>query len=157
MRVAVMGSGGIGGIVGGRLASSGADVIFIARGAHLRAMQSSGLKVLSQLGDVTLPRVQAMDNPSGQAPVDFVIFAVKGPDTIDWRVTFVRVLAFDPVGRPPGTIGRAFALGNDALHAKQAGVPEDNRAFGLDVIGEVDAVFDVAQQLGQRRASILKP
>jgi 2-dehydropantoate 2-reductase len=82
MRVAVMGSGGIGGIVGGRLASSGADVVFIARGAHLRALRSSGLKVLSQLGDVTLPRVQATDNPSGQAPADFVIFAVKGPDTI---------------------------------------------------------------------------
>src|SRR5262245_42368378 len=81
MRVAVMGTGGIGGIVGGRLASSGRDVVFIARGAHLRAMHSSGLKVLSELGDVTLPRVQATDNPVGEAPADIVIFTVKGPDT----------------------------------------------------------------------------
>lgn len=81
MRVAVMGSGSIGGTIGARLASSGVDVIFITRGAHLRAMQSSGLKVLSQLGDVILPRVRATDNPSGQAPADFVIFSVKGPDT----------------------------------------------------------------------------
>src|SRR5262245_3884021 len=45
MRIAIMGSGGIGGVVGGKLASSGTDVVFIARGVHLRAMQSSGLKV----------------------------------------------------------------------------------------------------------------
>jgi 2-dehydropantoate 2-reductase len=81
MRVAIMGSGSIGGFVGGRLASSGAEVLFIARGAHLRAMQSSGLRILSQTGDVILPRVHATDDPSGQAPADFVIFTVKGPDT----------------------------------------------------------------------------
>ena len=80
MRIAVMGSGSIGGLVGGRLAVSGADVLFIARGAHLRSMQTTGLKIISSLGDSTLPRVQATDNPRGQAPVDFVIFTVKGPD-----------------------------------------------------------------------------
>lgn len=50
MRVAIMGSGGIGGIIGGRLASAGADVLFIARGAHLRALQTAGLNIISEGG-----------------------------------------------------------------------------------------------------------
>src|SRR5262245_57927186 len=64
MRIAIMGSGGIGGIVGGKLALSGTDVVFIARGAHLRAMQSSGLQILSDLGNVAVPRVHATDDPA---------------------------------------------------------------------------------------------
>ena len=55
MRIAVMGTGGIGGFCGAKLAAKGADVFFIARGEHLNAMQSSGLKLLSALGDVTFP------------------------------------------------------------------------------------------------------
>lgn len=81
MRIAIMGSGSIGGLVGGRLASCGADVLFVARGAHLQALQASGLRILSEAGDVGLSRVDATDDPRGRQPVDFVIFAVKGPDT----------------------------------------------------------------------------
>jgi 2-dehydropantoate 2-reductase len=76
-----MGSGSIGGLVGGRLASAGADVLFLARGAHLRALKDSGLRILSEAGDVHLPLVDATDDPRGREPVDFVIFTVKGPDT----------------------------------------------------------------------------
>lgn len=81
MRIAVMGSGGVGGLVGGRLAATGIEVLFIARGAHLEAMQTSGLRLLSALGDVSLSHVEATDDPKGKQPVDFVIFTVKGPDT----------------------------------------------------------------------------
>lgn len=81
MRIAVMGSGGLGGLFGGLFQQAGADVLFIARGAHLEAMQTSGLKVLSELGDVSLDKVAAVADPSGQAPADFVIFTVKGQDT----------------------------------------------------------------------------
>jgi 2-dehydropantoate 2-reductase len=81
MRIAVKGSGGIGGLIGGRLAAAGIEVLFIARGAHLQAMQTSGLRVSSALGDVSLPHVDATDDPKGRQPVDFVIFTVKGPDT----------------------------------------------------------------------------
>jgi 2-dehydropantoate 2-reductase len=81
MRVAVMGSGGIGGYIGGRLAARGTEVLFIARGAHLRAMQTSGLRVFSGLGDVSLPNVAATDDPTDRQPVEFVIFTVKGQDT----------------------------------------------------------------------------
>jgi 2-dehydropantoate 2-reductase len=80
MRVAIMGSGSIGGLVGGRLASAGAEVLFLARGAHLEALRASGLRILGE-SEVSLPRVDATDDPRGRQPVDFVIFTVKGPDT----------------------------------------------------------------------------
>lgn len=81
MRVAIMGSGGLGGLLGARLAASGVDVMFIARGAHLRAMQTAGLRILSEQGDVHIPEVEATADPGGKPPVDFVVFTVKGPDT----------------------------------------------------------------------------
>ena len=81
MRVAVMGVGGIGGCIGGRLAAAGADVLFLARGAHLEALQRHGLRLTSALGDLHLSPVRARAGPTGEPPADFVIFAVKGPDT----------------------------------------------------------------------------
>jgi 2-dehydropantoate 2-reductase len=81
MRIAMMGSGGIGGYIGARLAQSGEDVVFIARGAHLEAMRRSGLRLKSQLGDVVLRSVSATETPAEIGPVDIVIFAVKLYDT----------------------------------------------------------------------------
>ena len=77
MRIAVVGAGGVGGGYGAALAKAGADVTFIARGAHLAAMKSAGLKVLSPRGDVHLVPTQATDNPAGIGKVDFVLFCVK--------------------------------------------------------------------------------
>ena len=77
MRIAVVGTGGVGGYFGGRLAAAGADVAFIARGAHLAAMRSNGLRIVSPKGDVHVPRVHATDRPSDIGPVDVVLFAVK--------------------------------------------------------------------------------
>lgn len=81
MRIAVMGSGGLGGLFGALMASAGAEVLFIARGEHLEAMQATGLKLLSDLGEVTLDNVDATDDPVGKPIVDYVIFTVKGQDT----------------------------------------------------------------------------
>ena len=81
MRVVVMGSGGIGGLCGARLAAVGADVMFIARGEHLQSMQTSGLQLKSSQGDVILDKVAAVDDPRGKPTADIVLFTVKGPDT----------------------------------------------------------------------------
>ena len=54
MKVLIMGTGGIGGYYGARLAQAGAEVFFIARGAHLKAIQEKGLFVKSVLGDFHL-------------------------------------------------------------------------------------------------------
>jgi len=72
-----MGTGGVGGYFGARLAQAGNDVTFIARGAHLAALRDHGLKVESAAGAMHLPRVQATDNPAEVAPVDVVMFCVK--------------------------------------------------------------------------------
>ncbi len=81
MRVAIMGSGGVGAYVGGRLQAAGEDVAFIARGPHLEALQRNGLQLESPLHPLHLERVLATDNPSEIGPVDLIVFAVKLWDT----------------------------------------------------------------------------
>jgi 2-dehydropantoate 2-reductase len=77
MRIAVIGAGGVGGGFGVALAKAGADVTFLARGAHLAAMKSTGLKVGGGRGDSHLVPTQATDNPAEIGHVDFVLFCVK--------------------------------------------------------------------------------
>lgn len=77
MRIAVIGAGGVGGAFGAALAKAGGDVTFVARGAHLAAMQSSGLKVLGPRGDTHLVPTQATSDPASIGPVDIVLFCVK--------------------------------------------------------------------------------
>lgn len=81
MRIAIMGSGGVGGYFGARLAQGGADVTFIARGAHLAAMRESGLRIESPLGDLHIVKPQVTDDPGTVGPVDLVLFSVKLWDT----------------------------------------------------------------------------
>jgi len=77
MRIAVFGSGGVGGYFGGRLAQAGEDVVFIARGKHLQAMREKGLEVESILGDFVVKDIDASDDPARIDPVDVVLVAVK--------------------------------------------------------------------------------
>jgi 2-dehydropantoate 2-reductase len=81
MRVAVMGTGGVGGYFGTRLALGGCEVTFIARGAHLAAIRQHGLKVESALGDVHVAPARATDDPTAVGTVDLVLFGVKLWDT----------------------------------------------------------------------------
>ena len=81
MKIAIVGSGGVGGYFGGRLAAAGADITFLARGAHLDALRARGLRIISPKGDVYLPSVKAAGDTSEIGPVDIVIFAVKLYDT----------------------------------------------------------------------------
>jgi 2-dehydropantoate 2-reductase len=77
MRIAVIGAGGVGGAFGAALAKGGADVTFLARGAHLKAMRENGLKVLGPRGDIHLQPTKATDDPAAIGPVDVVLFCVK--------------------------------------------------------------------------------
>jgi 2-dehydropantoate 2-reductase len=108
MRIAVVGAGGVGGYFGGRLAASGADVHFVARGAHLRAMQQSGLRLISPKGDVHVPRISASDDPAAIGPVDVVMFAVKLYDT-------ERAVGMLPPLIGPRTIVLPFQNGVDGV------------------------------------------
>jgi 2-dehydropantoate 2-reductase len=97
VKIAIFGSGGVGGYFGGRLAAAGEDVTFLARGAHLKALQDGGMHIESPNGALDLPKVQATDRPQAVGPVDIVLFTVKlydvdaaaatlgpliGPDTV---------------------------------------------------------------------------
>ena len=90
MRIAIMGSGGLGGYFGARLSNGGADVHFIARGAHLAAMRTEGLRIEGPTS-IHLTRVNATDNASEIGVVDIVMLCVKLWDT-DTAVQQIRPL-----------------------------------------------------------------
>ncbi len=96
MRIAIAGAGAIGGYLGARLAKNGADVVLFARGAHLKAMQDRGLRVVSPDGDFEVTP-QATGDLDAIGRVDVVFLGVKahglttlapqigsllGPDTV---------------------------------------------------------------------------
>jgi len=81
MRIAIFGSGGVGGYFGGRLAYAGEDVTFIARGEHLRAIRDKGLKVDSLNGDLVVYPATATDDVNEVGKVDLVVVGVKA-----WQV-----------------------------------------------------------------------
>ena len=77
MRIAVLGTGGIGGYFGGRLAASGHEVGFVARGPHLAAIRDHGLVVTSVAGDFSVEPAHATDDAASIGVVDAVLLAVK--------------------------------------------------------------------------------
>jgi 2-dehydropantoate 2-reductase len=77
MKIAIMGTGGVGGYYGGLLAAAGQDVTFIARGAHLESIRDKGLQIKSVHGDFTVFPAKATDRPAEIGPVDLVIVATK--------------------------------------------------------------------------------
>src|SRR5690242_5187768 len=80
VKVVVIGAGGVGGYVGGRLAAAGHDVGLVARGAHLAALKDHGLQVNSVKGDVHV-EVQVAEDPASFGPSDVVLVCVKAFDT----------------------------------------------------------------------------
>lgn len=122
MRIAIFGSGGVGGYFGGRLAQTGEDVHFIARGAHLAAMRDRSLRVSSIAGDFEVRPVQATDDPASIGPVDLVLLAVKA-----WQI---------------GEAARAMQplIGNDTMV-----VPLEN---GVEAPEELAAVLGARHAMG---------
>lgn len=82
IKIAVIGTGGVGGYFGGRLAMAGNDVAFIARGEHMRTMKENGLHVKSIKGDFVINPVKVTDQFGEINPPDLVILTVKA-----WQVT----------------------------------------------------------------------
>ncbi len=77
MKIAIIGSGGVGGYFGAKLAQAGFDVTFLARGAHLNSLKSSGLKVKSILGDFHINHIKATDKISDIGKADLIVLGVK--------------------------------------------------------------------------------
>jgi 2-dehydropantoate 2-reductase len=152
MKIAVIGSGGVGGYFGGRLAAAGNDVTFVARGAHLQAMKSNGLKVLSALGDFHLNKVKCTDDTATIGPVDIVMIAVKlwstedavaaakpliGPDTavVSFQNGIIAVDTILPVYGREHTMG---GVANIAALIEEAGVIRHNGNMASLIFAELD-------------------
>jgi 2-dehydropantoate 2-reductase len=92
MKIAVIGSGGVGGYFGGRLAEAGFDVTFLARGEHLRAIRSNGLRVYSILGDFHIPEAKAVGRMEEIASPDLVVLCVKAWQIVEIRDELSKIL-----------------------------------------------------------------
>jgi len=98
MRVAIVGAGSIGAVLGAKLAASGHEVVLVARGAHLEAMRAAGLTLVDHVGGASATyRLAASDDPGAFGEQDLVVIGLKahaipamlprmrplvGPDTV---------------------------------------------------------------------------
>ena len=163
MRFAMMGSGGVGGYFGARLAEAGADVAFVARGSHLAAMRDGGLRVFSPLGDIHVKPVTASDDPAAIGPVDVVLFAVKLYDVEAAGAAIAPLIGADTVvvslqngvdaeERLAPIVGAKHVMGGIAYifaAIEEPGVIRHGGAMARIVLGEMDG------RPGQRAAAIL--
>jgi 2-dehydropantoate 2-reductase len=152
MKILVFGTGGLGGYFGARLAASGADVTFVARGEHLKAIRTHGLQIRSSLGDLLLKPATATDDPAGAGTVDLVMIGVKLWDTeaaVDAVAPAVgpqtAVVSFqngvDAVDLLIGKYGRERVLGGIAHIAaviEAPGVIRHNGTMQRLTFGELD-------------------
>jgi len=171
MRIVMMGSGGVGGYFGGRMAAAGCDVTFIARGRHLQAIRDHGLKIASRdMGDVIVAPAKATDSPEEVGAVDYVIVAVKLWDTEATGRAIVPLLGPDTtvVSLQNGVeademlasiVGRERLIGGVAFIASSIAEPGVIRHIGTMqrvVIGEhgggssprVDALWQALREAG---------
>ena len=81
MRIAVMGTGAVGGYFGARLAAAFNDVAFLARGLHLTTMRQEGLRLESPQGNLQIRDAVFSEDPAQVGAVDLVLFCVKSYDT----------------------------------------------------------------------------
>jgi 2-dehydropantoate 2-reductase len=153
MRIAIVGSGGVGGYFGGRLAAAGANVTFLARGAHLEAMRARGLRITSPKGDVHLPQVNVAADTREIGPVDIVLFAVKLYDTESALAALMPLLGpataviplqngVDSVALVTRAVGPAHAAGGTCYVSAVISEPGVIKHTAMDhlIFGELDRV-----------------
>lgn len=160
MRVAVVGSGAVGGYYGALLARDGHDVVFIARGAHLEAIRASGLRLVGPLGDWVV-RGEAVEHPGDAGPSDLVLVAVKTYDNdtalpmlppLVGESTVVLTLqnGVDSPGQVASVLGTSSVLGGAAYIATAIAAPgliEQTGTYRRIAFGEV---FDLAGTITPR-------
>ena len=161
MRIAVIGTGGVGGAFGAALAQAGGDVTFVARGAHLAAMREHGLRIEGDRGNILIHPVQATDDPSTIGPVDIVLFCVKlwdvetagaailpliGPDT----AVIPLQNGIDAPDRLAPIIGRGALMGGTVGVSATIGEPGLIRQTGTVMMMRFGEFDGSASARGQR-------
>lgn len=165
MRIAIMGTGGMGAFYGGQLAASGSDVTFIARGEHLKAIQNAGLRLTGPDTDICINPAKATDDPATIGPVDVVLFCVKlysaetaaelikpmvGPDTMVISV----MNGVDGPDRIAKILGREHVVGGSAYAAatiEGPGVVGFRKGPSRLVFGELDGTISTRVQDFQKQ------
>jgi 2-dehydropantoate 2-reductase len=144
MRIAILGSGAVGGYYGALLARAGHDVTFIARGAHLAAIREKGLQVRSgTVGDFVV-RAAAEQDTTRVGPVDVVLVAVKAYDN-DTALPMIR-----PMLRP-GTTVLTVQNGVDSVREVAAAVGEGPVLGGTTYVATALAAPGIIEQTGTYR------
>ncbi|TPQ48803.1 2-dehydropantoate 2-reductase [Prosthecomicrobium hirschii] len=141
MRIAIMGTGGVGGFFGAKLAASGADVTFIARGAHGAAIAERGLTIDSPAHPVAGLAVRVTDDPAKVGPVDVVMVAVKL-----WDTAAAAEQLRPMVG--PETVVISFQNGIEAGSLLRAALGAEHVAGGVAHISATIAAPGVIRQVG---------
>ncbi len=100
MKIAIIGTGGVGGYFGGKLAKAGHDVTFLARGKHLQAMQANGLRVKSIKGDFKVDNITATDTIKTIGPVDLILVCVKAWQVKEIAAELVTIITPDTIVLP---------------------------------------------------------
>lgn len=95
MKYLIVGTGGTGGCLGGYMSSCGKDVTFIARGAHLKAMEQNGLIIhSSRKGKINLKDVKCSNGSDDIGTFDVIFVCVKGY-SIDEIIPIVKKASKD--------------------------------------------------------------
>jgi 2-dehydropantoate 2-reductase len=100
MKIAIIGAGGVGGYFGGKLAAAGNDVTFVARGQHLKAIQSGGLTVKSIYGDFRVQPAKAVEDIGSIGKTQLIILGVKAWQVKDVSKKLNVILDDDTVVMP---------------------------------------------------------
>lgn len=143
MRIAFIGAGAVGGFYGAQMARQGHDVSFIARGAHLEAIQKNGLRIVGPLGDYTV-KPQAESDPARIGHVDYVVHTVKTYDNAG-AIPLIRPL----VG--PSTSVLTLQNGVDSAEEIAAAVGEPATLGGSTYIATAIDAPGVIRQTGTHR------
>lgn len=133
MKIAIIGTGGVGGYFGGKLAKAGFDVTFLARGEHLKAIQKNGLTIKSIQGDFKLDSVKATEKIDIIGLVDFVILGVKAWQIKDITKDLITIIKKDTIVLP---------LQNGVLAAEELKetIKQENIIGGLcRIISKIDS------------------
>lgn len=118
MRTLVAGTGAVGGYFGGRLAAAGEDVVFLARGATLAALQRDGLRIESGAGSERIAPLQAVEDPAAAGPCDLVLVCVKSYDTAALAAALRPVVHTDTI-----VLSLQNGIENEAILAQELGLP----------------------------------
>jgi 2-dehydropantoate 2-reductase len=100
MKIAIIGSGGVGGYFGAKLVKAGFDVTFLARGEQLKAISGKGLTIKSILGDFSVENLKATDRITEIVNPDLIIIGVKAWQIKEIREDLTRILHPDTIILP---------------------------------------------------------